>query len=651
MATLNTTMAREFGARLIQFADTLEDCSARERLLALMDRTSAGTFHLVVVGEIKKGKSSFINALLGHPELLPALTDVATSTVFQVSWGEQLSYRVHFQAQDPVSAADMTIPPPLAIEAAEVSIYGTEDGNPNNQRGVDYIAVALPHPLLRQGLTLIDTPGLGGLFQCHADILWRYAPAADAVFFVLDSVEAVASRPEMDALERLRRMTPLLFFVQTKTDLAPQEQWQAWRTRNLEILAKTLQIPQETLRYFPLSAKLKQAADRRQDAELLRDSGYEALLHFLQDDLMAFKDAYLASHLVTALAAEASLLNQRGTQQWRALTAKTQEDLKALDQDALTARNAFRLWKESTYREIKAEFGFKAKELKREHESDLQNRLDPGATGPIVSSLMIELRTAPATTDLLAQALDDLRSEMIDRCARELFDIHDTYQQRMRTLIATTTERMGASLPISLEIRTEGLRIDRDLPPADDSLHWWHDQTLPMFRGAAMASALTGYALAGISAVFAPVALPIAATAMIGAMIAGIFFSREAIEDKRREKVLGNLEKALVANVKIAQRQATRQFKGLADRFEYVASDAFDQVLQIRTANLDHQVAQIELARRQTAEEKSALADAVKERLTRLAALIQDIDQALRSARHLIPEAPPHQPMSARDSA
>ncbi len=246
---------------------------------------------------------------------------------------------------------------------------------------------------------------------------------------------------------------------------------------------------------------------------------------------------------------------------------------------------------------------------------------------------MIELRASTATADLLAQALDDLRSELINRCARELFDIHDTYQQRMRTLIAMTTERMGASLPISLEIRTEGLRIDRDLPPADDSLHWWHDQTLPMVGGAAMASALTGYTLAGISVMFAPVAAPIVVVTMIGSMIAGIFFSREAVADKRREKVLVNLEKALVENIKRAQRQATQQFNGLADRFDYAASGAFDQVLQIRTANLDHQVAQISLARRQTAEEKSALAEEIKERLTRLAALIQDIDQAQRSAR------------------
>ncbi len=633
MATLNTATARAYGARLVHLADTLEDPALRERLVALMARTSTGVFHLLVVGEIKKGKSSFINALLGQPDLLPALSDVATSTVFQVSWGERQAYRVHFQND---SAAPT---PPQAIDAEEVAAYGTEDGNPNNERRVDYIAVELPHPLMRHGLTIIDTPGLGGLFKSHAEILWRYAPAADAVFFVLDSVEAVASRPEMEALERLRKMTPLVFFVQTKTDLAPREQWCEWQARNLRILVDTLQVPQETLRYFPLSAKLKQAADKRQSAELLRDSGYDALLHFIQADLMAIKDAYLASQLVAALAAEASLLNQRGTQQLRALTAKTQEDLKALDQEALAARNAFKQWKESAYRAIKTEFGFKAKDLKREHENELQNRLDPGSTGPIVGSLMIELRETKANADLMAQALDELRSEVIDRCAQELFDIHDTYQQRMRLLIATTTERMGASLPISPDVRTQGLAIDLELTPVGDSLNWWHDRTLPMFRGAATASALTGYALVGISAVLVPVSLPIFAAAMIGSMIVGIVFSREAIADKRREKVLGNLERALVANVKLAQRQAIQQFKGLADRFEYAASDAFDQVLQIRTANLDHQVTQIELARRQTAEEKSALTDDVKEQLTQLSALLQDIDQAQRSARHLIPDA------------
>ena len=37
-----------------------------------------GMFRIVVMGEIKKGKSSFVNALLGVENLVPVCDDVAT---------------------------------------------------------------------------------------------------------------------------------------------------------------------------------------------------------------------------------------------------------------------------------------------------------------------------------------------------------------------------------------------------------------------------------------------------------------------------------------------------------------------------------------------------------------------------------------------
>ena len=43
----------------------------------------AGLFRIVVMGEIKQGKSSFINALLGVKDLVPVNSDVATSTIFK----------------------------------------------------------------------------------------------------------------------------------------------------------------------------------------------------------------------------------------------------------------------------------------------------------------------------------------------------------------------------------------------------------------------------------------------------------------------------------------------------------------------------------------------------------------------------------------
>ena len=45
---------------------------------------SSGLFRIVVMGEIKQGKSSFINALLGVRDLVPVSSDVATSTIYKI---------------------------------------------------------------------------------------------------------------------------------------------------------------------------------------------------------------------------------------------------------------------------------------------------------------------------------------------------------------------------------------------------------------------------------------------------------------------------------------------------------------------------------------------------------------------------------------
>jgi hypothetical protein len=131
----------------------------------------------------------------------------------------------------------------------------------------------------------IDTPGLGGLVAQHSAITWRYIPKAEAIFSILDSVEAVASSEEMDSLEKLRKMTPFpfLFFVQTRIDLVGTDQWKQWQDRNLQIIADTLQLPREKLLYFPVSARLKEIAAASHSPKALNESGYVPLLYFLHE--------------------------------------------------------------------------------------------------------------------------------------------------------------------------------------------------------------------------------------------------------------------------------------------------------------------------------------------------------------------------------
>jgi hypothetical protein len=201
--------------QFLELAANLKERAAAERIQPALQQYRLGLFRLVVVGEIKKGKSSFINALLGAPGLLPTLSDVATSTVFKLTYGETKKYKVFFLPTDVEKPEES--PPPLEITSDQVAEYGTQDGNPDNKKRVEFIGVQLPHPLLKSGVVIVDTPGLGGLFREHSAITWRYVPNADALFFVLDSVEAVMSQAEVDSLQKLRTMTPLLFFVQPRS--------------------------------------------------------------------------------------------------------------------------------------------------------------------------------------------------------------------------------------------------------------------------------------------------------------------------------------------------------------------------------------------------------------------------------------------------
>lgn len=147
--------------RLRQLAEEEHRPDVLSQLEPLMRRFELGIFRLVVMGEIKKGKSSFINALLGEHGLLPTQSDVATSTVYKILYGPERKFKVFFLPDIDTGKRRE----PLQIAEAELRCYGTEDGNPKNEKQVAFIGVELPNAMLKEGLVLVDTPGVGGLHK------------------------------------------------------------------------------------------------------------------------------------------------------------------------------------------------------------------------------------------------------------------------------------------------------------------------------------------------------------------------------------------------------------------------------------------------------------------------------------------------------
>lgn len=239
------------------------------RLAAVRSRMERSETVICVVGEFKQGKSALINGLLGA-DVCPVDDDLATMAVTTVRHGDRPTATVH--RREAGAAVVETIDP------ADLASWVTERGNPDNRRNIDGVEVGLPHPLLERGVTLVDTPGIGGLNAAHAAATLAFLPVADALIFVTDA-SAELTRPELEFLASAVDAGPIVLVVLTKIDMYPQ-----WR-RILAIDEQRLRDIELGVRPFAVSAALVAGARDRDDAILERDSGFAALTEAILGDV------------------------------------------------------------------------------------------------------------------------------------------------------------------------------------------------------------------------------------------------------------------------------------------------------------------------------------------------------------------------------
>jgi GTPase SAR1 family protein len=407
-----------------------------EQIKGALHRLELGLFRLVVMGEIKKGKSSFINALLGERDLLPVASDVATSTVYKVIYGKQRQYKVFYQPDVDTGARQ----PPKVISPDEVASYGTEDGNSGNRSRVDFIAVETPNPLLKQGLVIVDTPGIGGLYRAHKGITWRYAPNADAVVFVTDSVESVLSEQEVDFIRELRsRITKRLIFVQTKIDACDTEQARQWSDRNRQILVEKANLPEQKLIYFPLSAHLKHAADEDRELEDLRLSGYESVLRLLHENLLPAKEYELAcsaAQLLQPLIGHQRVMRE---DELRILRTESAEELSQLDQQLRESKQAAGQWASETFEPELRALSRDLRHILSDARRSASEHLDVG--GPTHQSIM-----GVITESNLADRLDrerEIGGALESACGQLLQRLAGEVSGAVDARLAELTHRLG----------------------------------------------------------------------------------------------------------------------------------------------------------------------------------------------------------------
>lgn len=245
-----------------------------EQLQSRIDsfRTTGKTI-TVVLGEFKRGKSSFINALLGE-EICPVDTDITTSIVSQIQYGEAEQATVYFANQTE-----------QVVKKAEISQYVTEQGNRNNEKHVQLVDIQTSSKhLLQADMIIVDTPGLGALNQAHTEITLKYLAKADIIFFVSDATSPFTTS-ELEAIETAYRISNHLYFIMTKIDLV--RGWKQILQENQNKLKQFLpELAQNTL-FIPVSSHYKWDYVENQDVDSLSFSNFEYLEQLLFTDLQA----------------------------------------------------------------------------------------------------------------------------------------------------------------------------------------------------------------------------------------------------------------------------------------------------------------------------------------------------------------------------
>ncbi len=257
-ARLVQTDIEAFRSKIGDIARSIQDLTSQADNAQLARTVSELRMHLtepylfVIVGEVKSGKSSFINALLrSKHEICKVAPSPMTDTIQQIVWGEKHK---------------------------EVPI------NPYLKK------IYYPDDILKE-FTIVDTPGTNTIIEHHQEITEQFIPASDLIVFVFEAKNPYRqSAWEFLQLIRGDWKKKVIFVLQQK-DLM-----------NADDLQINLQGVVEQAKKHEIETPIVFAVSALQELNNEPDSGFEDLRTFIQSNITGGKASVMKlSNSITTL--------------------------------------------------------------------------------------------------------------------------------------------------------------------------------------------------------------------------------------------------------------------------------------------------------------------------------------------------------------
>lgn len=396
-----------------------------KKLGVYSERLKRGRTVVVVCGEFKRGKSSFINALIEEPELCPVDIDITTNMATQIQYSSKDYAKVHFHKA--------TGKAPIIINKLDIPRYVTEQENKENKQEVQLVEIGSSKEKLNRNLmVIVDTPGVGSLNIKHSEVTTAYLSVADVLMFVCDAT-APLTTAELEFIKRASKYCTNIYYVLTKIDMV--RGWKSVKEENRRKIAYSLGKPEESIKIFSVSSLNKLDYIKTGDEESLEDSKFKALEDNLEKDLgSSIAKNMLLTPLLLAKNDTLSIKKSL-TLQYKTLQQGTGEKKKAIEERLVEVNENYKIL-QKTNSKWQMMFSDASVEVRRkirkvindgfsEFEKDLKERVkdenfrsNPDITNAYIKNNVFDIMRAG--DDVLTQEVKEIQAMITDLIGKEL---------------------------------------------------------------------------------------------------------------------------------------------------------------------------------------------------------------------------------------
>lgn len=208
-----------------------------DRINAAQKRLENEKMNVLVVGEFSRGKSTFINAIVGK-QILPSSVNPTTATINILEGNKLNNMTIYYRGKDKETVG-------LPSEKLKNFLENYVTVKNDNAAEIEKVELNISGNLEAWNCILVDTPGVNDLDEAREEVTFKYLNEADACIVLLDSQQPLSESERRFIKDKVltNDINRLLFVINRIDDIDENpggKNFERIRNHVVELLHETL---------------------------------------------------------------------------------------------------------------------------------------------------------------------------------------------------------------------------------------------------------------------------------------------------------------------------------------------------------------------------------------------------------------------------